>query len=111
MLRKHCCQFWMDFFAQLKHDGFFDGSELDKEIMRFCFLSTIQQELDRIRDEWNAHHIRYPRNVEGPYGRPVIMYNIPEVYNTRDYIFHVDQQETQLCKNEGTLHNDYPCDR
>ena len=42
MLRKKHCQFWMSYFRQLKEDGMYTGSEIDKELIRFCFLPVIQ---------------------------------------------------------------------
>ena len=41
-LRSQCAQFWMDFFDKLKSDGYFADTFLDKSLVQFCFLSTIQ---------------------------------------------------------------------
>ncbi|KAJ8049043.1 hypothetical protein HOLleu_01595 [Holothuria leucospilota] len=41
-LRKHWTQFWMKLVLQLKHDGFFDGSLLDKSLLQFCFTKNFQ---------------------------------------------------------------------
>jgi len=42
ILRKHFTQFWMDVFCQLKDDGLFSGTFLDKNLIRFCFLNIIK---------------------------------------------------------------------
>ena len=41
-LRKHCTQFWMDIFHTLKNSDWFSGDFLDKNLIQFCFLNTIQ---------------------------------------------------------------------
>ena len=48
-LRKHWTQFWMSHFLQLRHDGFFDGSELDKNVIQFCFTKLIQVRMHRTK--------------------------------------------------------------
>ena len=42
MLRKHFTQFWIELFAQLKHEGHFSGDHPDKSLLQFCFLNMIQ---------------------------------------------------------------------
>jgi len=41
-LRKHCSQFWMNTFQLLKDDGYFSGSFVDKNLIRFCFIDLIR---------------------------------------------------------------------
>ena len=41
-LRRQCIEFWLACFDQLKADGYFEGNFLDKNLVLFCFLSTIQ---------------------------------------------------------------------
>ncbi|KAK6494139.1 hypothetical protein HHUSO_G610 [Huso huso] len=41
-LRKECIQFWLDLFDCLKGDGNFADSDLDKSLIQFCFLNSIQ---------------------------------------------------------------------
>lgn len=42
ILRKQCIQNWMDMFKQLQYDGYFTGDVLDKSLIQFCFMETIQ---------------------------------------------------------------------
>ena len=42
MNQKKHCQFWISYFQQLKEDGNFTGTYIDKELIRLCFLSVIQ---------------------------------------------------------------------
>ena len=41
-LRSECTQFWMDHFDQLKADGLYDDSFIDKSLVQFCFQEVIQ---------------------------------------------------------------------
>ncbi|MED6256733.1 hypothetical protein ATANTOWER_012683 [Ataeniobius toweri] len=61
-LRSECAQFWMDHFDQLKADGYFVDSFLDKSLIQFCCLQTIQMELDEGVHAWNDHRIRSTNN-------------------------------------------------
>ena len=42
VLCKECSQFWMNLFCELKDNGDFSGSWMDKELIRFCFMKMIQ---------------------------------------------------------------------
>lgn len=42
ILRRKCTQFWIELFHQLKIDGHFNGSFLDRNLVGFCFLKLIQ---------------------------------------------------------------------
>lgn len=44
-LRKHCSQFWMNIFQLLKDEGYFNGSFIDKNLIRFCFINIIRVSL------------------------------------------------------------------
>ena len=49
ILRIECVQFWMDHVDQLKADGYFVDSFIDKSLIQFCFQNTIQ--------------VKYPQNI------------------------------------------------
>jgi hypothetical protein len=40
--RKHCGQYWMNTFQKLRDEGHFTFDFLDKSILQFCFMQTIQ---------------------------------------------------------------------
>ncbi|KAJ8017685.1 hypothetical protein HOLleu_44735 [Holothuria leucospilota] len=43
ILRKECADFWIDLFSHLRdNEGLFDGGDLDKALIQFCFLNMIQ---------------------------------------------------------------------
>ncbi len=41
---------------------------------------------------WNAHTIRPSKNISNPSGRPSVMYALPELYNTRDFLTSADTE-------------------
>ncbi|KAJ8019268.1 hypothetical protein HOLleu_42247 [Holothuria leucospilota] len=108
-LRKHWTQFWIEHFAKLSQDGYFDGRELAFEFINAYFLHPqLQNELARIAEEWNDHHVRSSRNANCPFGRPLVMYNAPDLYGTRDFGHPVSQNEALFCKEGETDQNVYP---
>lgn len=42
ILRKHNSQYWMNLFSELKDEGFFTGTFIDKSILQYCFMDIIQ---------------------------------------------------------------------
>ena len=48
-LRSECTQFWMDHFDQLKADGLYDDSFIDKSLVQFCFQEVIQVSKNMLR--------------------------------------------------------------
>lgn len=42
ILRTHFTQFYIDKFYQLRNDGHFEGTLLDKSLIQFCFLPLIR---------------------------------------------------------------------
>ncbi|KAJ4927905.1 hypothetical protein JOQ06_015706 [Pogonophryne albipinna] len=73
-------------------------------------MGLIQDELDDTAQVWNAHTIRPPRNLNVPSGRPNVMYAVPDLYRTRDYLSPVEDEHVQLCKNECVFRLVIPCD-
>ena len=45
-------------------------------------MAILQRDLDHIRKDWNTHNIRHQSKnvVEGPSGKPDIMFFNPELY-------------------------------
>lgn len=60
--------------------------------------------------EWNTHSIRPTKNQNSPSGRPMIMYRLPNLYNTRDFLNPVLPNEIAVCRDECTFRSDKPCD-
>ncbi|XP_065136100.1 uncharacterized protein [Paramisgurnus dabryanus] len=112
ILRKQSGQLWMDIFQTLRDDGHFSGDFLDKNLIQFCFLNLIQDELDEVVRTWNTHQIR-PRPGQGMHGlRPALMFSMPEIYGAgEDKLKCVDPEEVAVCKEESTPKGPYPCDK
>jgi hypothetical protein len=73
--------FWKNFFKDLRDTGYLhDGDPVHTECVRFCFLSLIQQDLDKVAEMWNHHRIRRQVEIESPTGvSPDMMYYQPQL--------------------------------
>ncbi|XP_051530514.1 uncharacterized protein LOC127427138 [Myxocyprinus asiaticus] len=109
-LRKECMEFFISLFVDVKDRGLFDGGFLDKNLIRFCFMGIIQDELDKTAHVWDAHVIRPSKIDRVPSGRPNIMYLFPELYRAENYLLLVESGDLQLCKTECTFQSSIPCD-
>ena len=93
-LRRQGMQWWMSPFK--------DSNEYDElnsvhvECLKFCFITLIQAELDRIAVTWNRHSIREQRNAEIPNGKPDLMYFIPEVFGGHNFGKKVDLEDVNV---------------
>ncbi len=70
----------------------------------------MQRDLDAILETWNSHRIRQVHNSRSPSGRPLVLYSLPGLYGTHDYICHVSDEDMELCKQECTFRKPLPCD-
>ncbi|KAK1172320.1 hypothetical protein AOXY_G4861 [Acipenser oxyrinchus oxyrinchus] len=109
-LRKECMEFWISFFGDLKDNRIYDGGFLDKSLLQFCFMGIIQDELDETARVWDSHVIRPSKNDKVPSGRPSVMYLLPELYRTYDYMSPIESVELQVCRSECTFRLPVPCD-
>lgn len=55
---------------------------------------------------WNAHTIRRYRNQQTPHGRPLLLYNAPEMHNTQDYKIPITEDEVECCRELCASDND-----
>lgn len=49
--------------------------------------------MDTISFEWNTHIISGKKNSVAPNGRPVTMFELPEIYGTKTYINPVSEND------------------
>lgn len=95
----------------------YSPAEMIKNYSFICRLTTnylltfLQKELDSFIIQWNSHRISPSRRAPGPFGRPLVMYSLPMVYNTRNYIYHVDDNAIDACIQECRFKDDLPCSR
>ncbi|KAJ8309638.1 hypothetical protein KUTeg_012807 [Tegillarca granosa] len=110
ILRKQCVKFWVELFRSLQVDGYFDGYQLDKELIRFCFMKLIQAELDGFVLMWNMHTIRKNRNDTIAYGKPFVMYHQPQLFKTIDRLIPVTVQQVDNTQGMFRTKDELPCD-
>ena len=73
-----------------------------------CFAS--QRDLDDVAETWNGHKIREVRNSRSPSGRPSVLYLLPELYGTHDYLCPVADEDIGICEAESVFRKPLPCD-
>ena len=89
---------WVNFFKDLRDLGLFNGDYLHKQCLKFCFLPIIRKELRLVATSWNTHNIQRQRRCEVEGGKPDVMFFLPEVYGSNDYLSHVNMQDVADCK-------------
>ena len=55
---------------------------LCSDCLGLCFINLVQNDLDRIRSEWNCHGIRKSRQTCCPSGFPNELYQLPQLLGT-----------------------------
>ena len=59
---------------------------------------------------WNQHNIRRTKQAHAPSGRPNIMYDVPSLYGTRDYLHPIPEDEIRALEGECTFRSSTPVD-
>lgn len=77
---------WKTLFETYGETGLFDGSNYDKIILQFLYMSVIRQHIHQFLWVHNTHAIRKQRNHQYylPTGKPYTMYHHPSA-GTRNY--------------------------
>ena len=77
----------------------------------YYVLLIFQTELDMLTEMWNDHYIRKTTNEQAFYGRPSLMFESPQLYNTRSYLCEIDRDVIDACKESDlcTLKKECPC--
>ncbi|KAG5884322.1 hypothetical protein JTB14_027652 [Gonioctena quinquepunctata] len=118
-------EFWWNIlrnlFQSIKDNGHFNGSSIDKSLVQFVFMDIIQDDqMKMFVTNFSGTLNKYVSNgifiasqekktSVAPKRRPFIMFELPELYGTRDYLFPISQDDIQLCKGE-CKYIEYPCD-
>lgn len=76
----------------------------------FIIIYVLQAQLDETMKVWNSHVIRPSKNHNVPSGRPTVMYLMPELYSTENFLSSVDEDDLQLCKSTCTFRSTVQCD-
>ena len=72
-----------------------------------CFAP--QRYLDDVAETWNGQRIRTVRNSRSPSGRPSVLYLLPELYGTHDYLCPVSD-DIGISEEEYVFRKPLPCD-
>ena len=70
----------------------------------------LQSELNIIAQTWNGHRIRKAKNQRTPNGRPLVLYNFPELCGTEDFLWEVEEIKVDLCKEQCIEKSEVLCD-
>ena len=77
-LRRHRSSWWINFFKDMIDGSVLDtGSIMDMECLWFSFHRVLQDELDKIKIQWNTHRIRRSRHSHVA-GVPDALFFLPE---------------------------------
>ena len=60
---------------------------------------------------WNNHIIRPSKNPNVPSGRPNVMYTVPRLYRTQDFVQPVQKADIDSCEPESLHRSLYTCDQ
>ena len=66
--------------------------------LKYVLFIFIQRDRDDAVSVWNTHSIRTTRNC-GQWGKPWILYCLPELEGTKDYSMQVDSDILGICRN------------
>ena len=61
-------------------------------------MSVLQDELHRATRLWHVHKVRTSSNPESPPERPDILYFLPEITETQDFLMRVELEDFELAK-------------
>ena len=94
---KGCADWWIEYFKNLRHSGLYnDKNVIHRECLKYCFMDLMQEELHRVVLEWNVHRIRPSANLESPFGKPDILYFLPEMKGAQDYSTLIDIDQIEI---------------
>ena len=101
--------FWKQLFKDLREIGEFDNSDpVHVETLRFCFTGLIQRDFDLVVQEWNQHSIRCQHKEESPYGKPDLMYYLPEFYDCEEQKMPLLHSRQDIAEVERSFCREYP---
>jgi hypothetical protein len=121
--RRYRSQWWIELFENLVvQDLFHPGHVTETDILRFCFMRLLQDDLVQVGVMWNTHRIRPSDGARCPPGIPDELYFLPPP-GARDCLVHVPlntlplflmQQVPSISICENSVYEEYLqdiCDR
>lgn len=93
-------QYWITLFADMESNGILSTADpLQIEVMRFCFWNLLQEDLDKVRIDWNQHSIRESNGVASPGGKPDLLYHMPNLFGSVDYKVNINSTDLDEVTN------------
>ena len=77
-----------------------DDDQVQIGCLRFCHL--LQEELNRVAQNWNLRHIRKSSNSECPHGQPDVLYFLPELTGSENYKEVIPEVKIELARDTFT---------
>ena len=56
-----------------------------RELVRYCFMQVLQNDLLSVKHVWNQHRVRVNRFVNSPSGKPNMLYDMPTSYGGQQH--------------------------
>ena len=76
-LKKFRLSWWIHLFKKMEKDKVYKSHlETHQEVLLFCFLPIVQNELNEFYQTWNRRNIR--QSAAAPGGRPDLLFSAPE---------------------------------
>lgn len=110
-LRSHFTQFWMDLFHDMLKENLYNpNNEIQFQLLQFCFMHILVDQIKEVQDTWNHHRVRQTRGSNSRPGIPVVLYTVPELFDGHNNIKNVENDILDLIDNElGVPLREYGC--
>jgi hypothetical protein len=97
---------WINFFKDLRDfDLYNDSDPVQVDLIRFCFMDILRDELHKVAELWNQHIIAPSKfaNNNGPRGKPDVMFFLPHLFDTEDCKQEIDRDEVNEFYNNSSM--------
>ena len=114
--RRHRSQWWIELFEDLvAQDLFHPGNVLETDLLRFCFMQVLRNDLAEVAAMWNMHRIRPSNGARCPAGIPDELYFLPPTgavnclmpYSVQDLPPFLTEQICVLSVCENAVYEEY----
>ena len=92
-MRKQNADFYIQLFKEMRQKQLFNDSKLHVKCLQYSFGPLIKKDLEIMKNQWNSHYIRKQNGRSTVYGKPNVLYNLPEKMNSKDYKQSVNEAD------------------
>jgi hypothetical protein len=107
--RRSRSQWWIEIFEDLVSCGAFHvGHDLETDLLRYCFMKILREDLAEVQASWNMHRIRPSNGARCPAGIPDELYFLPpqRAANCLQPLNAIPQFIVQQTRNVGICANE-----